>query len=244
MNILSFDIEEWFLEQQYFGNHSERYEVFNGYLYKLLSKLDEKELKATFFCIGGIARKFPNVVKEIQKRGHDIGCHSDMHAWMNKMSETEAREDTHRAVDSIEQLIGQKVLSYRAPAFTIGESNKWMFDILAENGIEIDASIYPAVRDFGGCAAFGKHCPTIVRHNGIALKEFPVSTTRVLGKEMAYSGGGFFRLFPFRFVLKTMGKKDYNMAYFHIGDLIPEKKTSLMSCLNNILKYLPQKRID
>ena len=154
MNIISFDIEEWFIEQQYFGNRSEQYSFLSKYLENLVAKLDEKELKATFFCVGGMAREFPNVVKEIQKRGHDIGCHSDMHLWMNKMSEAEAREDTYKAVDSIEQLIGQKVLSYRAPAFTIGDSNKWMFDILVENGIEIDASIYPAVRDFGGFATY------------------------------------------------------------------------------------------
>ena len=102
MNIISFDIEEWFIEQQYFGNRSEQYSFFNKYLENLLAKLDEKELKATFFCVGGMAREFPNVVKEIQKRGHDIGCHSDMHLWMNKMSEAEAREDTYKAVDSIE----------------------------------------------------------------------------------------------------------------------------------------------
>lgn len=223
MNIISFDIEEWFIEQQYFGNRSEQYRFFNKYLETLLAKLDEKELKATFFCVGGMAREFPNVVKEIQKRGHDIGCHSDMHLWMNKMSEAEAREDTYKAVDSIEQLIGQKVLSYRAPAFTIGDSNKWMFDILVENGIEIDASIYPAVRDFGGFAAFGEHTPTIIRHNGMELKEFPISTTNVFGKEIAYSGGGFFRLLPLWFVMNTMAKKNYNMTYFHIGDLVPEK---------------------
>ena len=69
MNIISFDIEEWFIEQQYFGNRSEQYSFFNKYLENLLAKLDEKELKATFFCVGGMAREFPNVVKEIQKRG-------------------------------------------------------------------------------------------------------------------------------------------------------------------------------
>lgn len=221
MNILTFDIEEWFIELKYFGNRTNQFDYFNRYLNALLAKLEEKQLKSTFFCVGGMAREFPNVLKEIHKLGHDIGCHSDKHIWINKLSETEAREDTHMAVDSIEQLIGQKVLSYRAPAFTIGESNKWMFDILVENGIQIDASIYPAVRDFGGFAAFGEHCPSIIRYNGIKLKEFPISTTKILGMEIAYSGGGFFRMLPLSFVKSSMKNSVYNMTYFHIGDLVP-----------------------
>lgn len=221
MNVLSFDIEEWFIEQYYLGNRLNQYDYFNQYLNRLLEKLAEKNLKATFFCVGGMAREFPNVLRLIHEFGHDIGCHSDMHVWMNRITEAEAREDTHRAVDSIEQLLGQKVLSYRAPAFTIGESNKWMFDVLAENGIVMDASVYPATRDFGGFVSFAESSPSIIRHNGIELKEFPISITRVLGKDMAYSGGGFFRLLPLCFVKETMMKHDYNMAYFHIGDIVP-----------------------
>ena len=138
------------------------------------------------------------------------------------MTEAECREDTHRAVDSLEQCIGEKVKSYRAPAFSIGDNNKWAFEILVENGIERDASIFPAARDFGGFPHFGQKTPCVVEFNGIRLKEFPVCTTRVIGKEMAYSGGGFFRFFPLSFVKKEMKKSEYAMCYFHIGDLVPE----------------------
>jgi len=222
MNILTFDIEEWYLDYAYFNNQ-DKYSYYTDYLKRILDVIDKKNEKATFFCLGGMAREFPYEVMEIVKRGHDIGCHSDQHVWMNKLTEAEAREDTHRAVDSLEQLVGRKVRSYRAPAFTVGESNKWMFDIFAENGIEVDASIYPAVRDFGGFANFGEHGPSFIEHNGIRLKEFPICTTKVLGKEIAYSGGGFFRLLPLWFVENTMKKTDYNMTYFHIGDLVPIK---------------------
>ena len=138
------------------------------------------------------------------------------------MTEAECREDTHRAVDSLEQCIGEKVKSYRAPAFSIGESNKWAFEILAENGIERDASVFPAARDFGGFANFGQKTPCLVEYNGIRVKEFPICTTKVLGKEMAFSGGGYFRFFPLGFVEKQMKNSPYAMCYFHIGDLVPE----------------------
>jgi len=221
MNLLTFDIEEWYLNHQKSGP-IKKYAEYDRYLDSILNKLDERKLKATFFCVGEMGRLFPEVIRKIQQRGHEIGCHSNIHTWLNKMTEAECREDTHRAVDSLEQCIGEKVKSYRAPAFSIGEKNKWAFEILAENGIERDASIFPAARDFGGFPNFGQKTPCVVEYNGIRLKEFPVCTTQVIGKEMAYSGGGFFRFFPLGFVEKEMRKNPYAMCYFHIGDLVPE----------------------
>ena len=221
MNVLTFDIEEWYLEQQGLGR-AEKYAEYDHYLEAILSKLEECNLKATFFCVGEMGRQFPEVIRKIHSRGHEIGCHSNIHTWLNKMTEAECREDTYRAVNSLEQCIGEKVLSYRAPAFSIDESNKWAFEILAENGIERDASIFPAARDFGGFFNFGRKTPCIVEYDGIQLKEFPVCTTKVMGKEMAYSGGGYFRFFPLWFVKRQMAKSDYAMCYFHIGDLVPE----------------------
>lgn len=221
MNLLTFDIEEWYLNHQRSGP-IEKYAEYDRYLDSILNKLDERKLKATFFCVGEMGRLFPDVIKKIQAKGHEIGCHSNIHTWLNKMTEAECREDTHRAVDSLEQCIGEKVKSYRAPAFSIGENNKWAFEILVENGIERDASIFPAARDFGGFPHFGQKTPCIVEYNGIRIKEFPICTTKVLGKETAYSGGGFFRFFPLSFVKKEMKKSEYAMCYFHIGDLVPE----------------------
>lgn len=222
MNLLTFDIEEWYLDHQNNGP-TKKHDEYDRYLEAILNKLDERKLKATFFCVGEMGRLYPEVIRKIQQRGHEIGCHSNIHTWLNKMTETECREDTHCAVDSLEQCIGEKVKSYRAPAFSIGEKNKWAFEILAENGIERDASIFPAARDFGGFPNFGQKIPCIVEYNDIRLKEFPVCTTQVMGKEMAYSGGGYFRFFPSGFVKKQMKNSSYSMCYFHIGDLVPEK---------------------
>lgn len=219
MNILTFDIEEWYLEKVYFGDHKERYAEYDKYLDRILDILEERNINGTFFCVGGMGTEFPEVVKKISARGHEIGCHSFRHVWINKMSREEAKEDTRMAVDALEQCIGKKVRSYRAPAFSIGKSNKWAFDVLAENGITRDASVYPAVRDFGGFAEFGHKLPTMVFSTHCQMKEFPICTTKLWGKEMAFSGGGYFRFFPLSFVVNEMKKNEYNMAYFHIGDI-------------------------
>ena len=222
MNILSFDIEEWYLEKQNPGNHLERLKEFDRYLNEILDLLDERKLKATFFCVGGMASDFPQVVRLIESRGHEIGCHSFLHTWLNKMQPEEVFDDTKRAVDTLEQCIGKKIISYRAPAFSIGENNPWAFEILAQCGIERDSSIFPAARDFGGFPSFGHNTPVIVEHEGVRLKEFPISTTFLLRKQLAYSGGGYFRFFPLWFVKREMSRSEYAMCYFHLGDIIPE----------------------
>lgn len=222
MNILTFDIEEWFIEKEFSGNRGEKYAEYQAYLDKILNLLEKTSTRATFFCVGKMATDFPEVVKRIYDKGHEIGCHSNIHTWLNKMSEKEALEDTRIAVDSLEQLIGKKILSYRAPAFSIGEDNKWTFEVLAECGIERDASIFPATRDFGGFSSFGHKEPVMITYNGIQIKEFPICTTSLLGKQVAFSGGGYFRFFPLWFVENEMKKAPYSMCYFHIGDLLPE----------------------
>lgn len=228
MNILTFDIEEWALAKAGGYGSQEKYAEYDRYLGKILDILDERDFKGTFFCTGMLATDFPQVVKMIHSRGHEIGCHSFKHTWLNKMTEDEVREDTRTSMDAIEQCIGQKVRSYRAPAFSIGNTNKWAFEILIQYGITRDASIYPAERDFGGFAQFGQKTPTKVYCNSSMFKEFPICTTTIMGQELAYSGGGYFRFFPLGFVKKEMAKSDYTMTYFHIGDLIPET-SGLMS---------------
>lgn len=224
MNILTFDIEEWALAKAGGYGTPEQYAEYDAFLNRILDILDERDIKATCFCTGLMAKDFPQVVKLVQSRGHEIGCHSNQHTWMNKMTEAEAREDTHAAVSALEQCIGQKVLSYRAPAFSIGESNKWMFEILASEGIENDSSVFPAARDFGGFPTFSSQVPCTIKYAGIELKEYPISMTSFMGKQVAYSGGGYFRFFPLGFVKGRMAKSDYTMCYFHINDLLPEKK--------------------
>lgn len=221
MKILSFDIEEWYLEKAYFGAKESKYAEYDRLLDEILLELEECGQKGTFFCVGKMATDFPNVVRKICSAGHEIGCHSNTHQWLNKMTYRQAMEDTHTAVDALEQCVGKKVRSYRAPAFSIGSENKWAFEVLAANGITRDASVFPVSRDFGGFPEFAKIEPTDVRYNGIEIHEFPIATVKVLGRDIAYSGGGYFRFFPYRFVEKEMRLSPYSMTYFHLGDLNP-----------------------
>jgi len=220
MDILTFDIEEWSLAKTGGYGSRELYCTYDRYLDNILSILNDRKIIATFFCVGKMGEDFPDVVRKIHDAGHEIGCHSYRHSWLNKMSEVEGREDTRMAVDALEQCIGEKVLSYRAPAFSIGPSNLWAFEALVENGILYDSSVFPAQRDFGGFPNFNRDTPVYVEYKGRRLLEFPIPTFKLVGKKIAYSGGGYFRLFPLSYIERWKSCSDYFMAYFHLADLI------------------------
>ena len=216
MNILSFDTEEWYLERILFGGRELKYQQYNEAFSKLMDDLDRISIKATFFCLGKLALERPDVIRLIAERGHEIGCHSNEHTWLTKMDEKTLKADTLDAIKALEDVSGQKVVSYRAPAFSITKDNKWAVCVLAECGIENDSSIFPAAREFGGYSAFPQDTPC-------KLKEYPISMTCVLGKTMAYSGGGYFRILPYWLVKSKMKQRDYNISYFHLNDLVNQK---------------------
>lgn len=228
MNILTFDIEEWYIEKAFRGGREFRYREFDDTLAKVLDELDRLGIKGTFFCVGRLASDFPDVVRRIASRGHEIGCHSFVHVWINKMTEEVLFDDTTEALKALEDVVGQKVTSYRAPAFSITEKNPWAIQVLAECGIESDASIFPASRDFGGYPSFPQDSPCKVEYQGTVLKEYPIGMMSIAGKKIAYSGGGYFRLIPYWMTSRTMKKRDYDICYFHLNDLIPQKR-KLMS---------------
>ena len=134
MNILTFDIEEWFhiqLDPKYtdevvWGNYETRIYRNMDLIYEALDKHDHK---ATFFCLGWLARKHPEVIKKIDALGYEIGSHSDMHEMAHYQDQKTFKNDFERAIKSLEDLTGKKVRSYRAPAFSITQENKWAFAV-------------------------------------------------------------------------------------------------------------------
>lgn len=220
MNILTFDIEEWFhcdfiSKDNNWSNYEVRIHKSTDFILNTLSKYNRK---ATFFILGWIAEKYPEIVKKIYAEGHEIGCHSMKHELVHRMTPQQFREDTNSALNKIEQIIGEKVIMYRAPAFSITKETPWAFEILNELGITHDASIFPSKHDYGGFPDFGNSAPSIIETNGTLIKEFPMSIHKILNKSIVFSGGGFFRLFPYNMIKKWTIDSDYVMTYFHPRD--------------------------
>jgi polysaccharide deacetylase family protein (PEP-CTERM system associated) len=221
MNILTFDIEDWyncdFITQDF---NWEKYEVriYEG-VERILAELDKRQQKATFFCLGWIAEKHPQVIRDIHKKGHHIGCHSYQHELCFRFDKKGFKADTEKAKHLIEDVIGEEINAYRAPGFSITEGNSWAFDVLSDLGFEYDCSIFPAAHDYGGFSSYGEFEPAILQlTDGKSLKEFPINIHTIMRKNIVFSGGGFFRFFPYWLIRKLSKETAYIMTYFHPRD--------------------------
>jgi polysaccharide deacetylase family protein (PEP-CTERM system associated) len=240
VNILTFDIEEWFhildndstRTDREWGRYESRIKMNMESIFHFL---EMKNVKATFFCLGWIAETYPDIVKEIVCRGYEIGTHTRMHQLIYEQKPEEFKQDLERSVKTLEDLSGCKVKYFRAPGFSLREDNKWVFDILVSQGIEIDSSIFPAPRAHGGFPSFKNPLPSLVRYNGNVLKELPINYHSFMGKNFIFSGGGYFRMFPYYFIKKWTKESSYVMSYLHPRDFDPEQP--VIKDLNMLRKF-------
>jgi polysaccharide deacetylase family protein (PEP-CTERM system associated) len=161
----------------------------------ILDDLDEFGVRATFFVLGWIARRYPRTIREIARRGHEIGSHSDVHRPVYSLTPKAFGADLLRSVRAIEAASGQSPRGFRAPSFSIVPGCEWAFDVLLDAGFHYDASLFPARRAHGGYPSRPEpHWRVTPR--GRRLAELPMSTMRILGMRTGFSGGGYLRLFP------------------------------------------------
>jgi polysaccharide deacetylase family protein (PEP-CTERM system associated) len=227
MNILTFDVEDWFhiLDHREVENsaswaqHPSRV-VKNTQ--RILDVLDARAQKATFFCLGWIAERHPDLIRDILNRGHELGSHSYHHQLAYKQSRKDFTEDLLRSISILEDISGKKITSYRAPGFSITQENPWVFDILIEAGITHDCSIFPTRRAHGGFQGVPAR-PFILERDGGDIKAFPINTFRFAGQDVVFSGGGYFRLLNYHIIRQMMLRSDYVMTYFHPRDFDVEQ---------------------
>ena len=220
MKILTFDIEDWFHCDMIsdISTWSQYKTRIHESLDKILLFLSENDQKATFFVLGWMAEKYPEIIHRIKKENHEIGCHSYKHELVYKMTKSQFKQDTEKSIKYIEDCTGEKVTLYRAPAFSITKSAIWAFEVLSELGIEFDCSVFPAERDYGGFSTFKLSEPAIIKHENFIIKEFPMNYHHIFNKRIIFSGGGYFRMVPYFLIKNWILKSDYVMSYFHPRD--------------------------
>ena len=183
---------------------------------RILELLAEREVKATFFTLGWVAERYPQLVKRIVQGGHELASHGYGHERVSDLDETAFTEDVTRAKGILEDLGGRPVLGYRAPSFSIGRGNLWAFDVLARAGYRYSSSIYPIAHDHYGMP----ESPRFAYRLANDLLEVPVTTLRMAGRNLPSSGGGYFRLLPYslsRWMIGRVNRADREAAvfYFH-----------------------------
>jgi len=251
-NVLSVDVEEYFhaaifrdATRALVGRHFETRVEKN--VDRLLTLLHECRAKGTFFILGEIAATRPAVVRKIAAEGHEVACHSDRHENVNRQSPAEFRADVHRAKARLEDVVGDAVIGYRAPNFSIGPAQAWAYEILIEAGFLYDSSTYPIVHDRYGRPTAPRFPFEICRNLSGALIEFPVGTARVCGVNLPIGGGGYFRLMPFEWIRRGIEhvnarERQPVMFYLHPWELDPDQPRPPMAWRHRFRHYVGLKK--
>jgi len=233
LNALTFDVEEYFQVEAF------RHLVEPGdwarlpgraarSTERLLDLLAAHSASATFFVVGWLAERHPELVRDIHARGHELGCHGYAHRPIYSMSPVEFRDDLRRAKQAIEDAAGVAVLGFRAPTCSVVASTLWALDVIAEEGFRYDSSVFPIHHDRYGIPDARRFPHRVDLASGRELVEFPMSTLRVAGQNLPFCGGGYFRLLPSAAVragLRRLNRRERMpaMVYLHPWEIDPEQ---------------------
>ena len=206
----------------------------------LLEMLGAAGHTATFFVLGWVAERRPDLVKRIANAGHEIASHGWGHRRVTELSRDDFRESVRRSRALLSDLVGQDVVGYRAPSFSIVPGLEWAFDILLEEGYTYDSSLLPVRRPGAGYAGIPREPFRISRGAG-TLIEFPIATLRCMGATIPAGGGAYLRLLPPSLVHAAVEQLEKAggpaMLYIHPWDLDPEQPRFDVPLLTRIRHY-------
>ncbi len=221
---LSIDLEDW--QQSVFDQSLPVSNRFVASTYRLLELLDEFGVRATFFVLGLAAEKAPSLIRELHACGHEVQTHGYDHTQVTAQDPDEFRRDLRKAKALVEDLTGAEVYGFRAPRFSIVESNLWALDVLADCGFLYDSSIFPMrIRGYG-IGGWPRYEHRLRTPGGAELFEVPVATLALRGFRLPLGGGGYFRLFPYaciRLGLRWLHWRGMPaVLYFHPYEVDPD----------------------
>lgn len=190
---------------------------------RILQMLADHDTQATFFTLGWIAERYPQIVRRIVDNGHELASHGYGHERASDQSQEAFFADVHLAKILLEDLSGKEVKGYRAPSFSIGTGNLWAFDCLEQAGYHYSSSVYPIQHDHYGMPDAPRFA-----HRIQGLLELPATTLRLGNRNWPASGGGYFRLMPYRlsrWMLRRINEQDGQAAifYFHPWEIDAEQ---------------------
>lgn len=228
-NALTIDVEDYF-QVSAFAQHIARSEWntrecrVERNINCILEMLALRDTKATFFTLGWIAERYPQLVRQIVQEGHELASHGYGHERASDQTEESFFADIHLAKIVLEDTAGSEVNGYRAPSFSIGDGNLWAFDCLARAGYRYSSSIYPIRHDHYGMP----NSPRFSYEVRPGLMEIPITTLRLFNRNLPFSGGGYFRLLPYamsRWMLGRVNSNDHESGvfYFHPWEIDTEQ---------------------
>jgi polysaccharide deacetylase family protein (PEP-CTERM system associated) len=224
VNAMTIDVEDYFQVSAFAKDiNKENWSDFESRVerntHKILDILHERTITATFFVLGWVAERYPNLIKGIHELGHEVACHGYSHDLVYNQTIDQFTEETKRAKTIIEDIIGESVNGYRAASYSITKKSIWALDVLVELGFKYDSSVYPILHDRYGIPGSDIDIYNHSTRNGGSIIEIPLSTIGFTRKRFPIGGGGYFRIFPYwltRAGLRLINNKSNRPFIFYL----------------------------
>jgi polysaccharide deacetylase family protein (PEP-CTERM system associated) len=209
---------------------------------RMLALFGQFDVRGTFFVLGWVAERYPQLIKEIAAGGHEIACHGFSHRLVYEQSPKEFREETLRSKNMLEDITGTTVLGYRAASYSIVRRSLWALDILVELGFAYDSSIFPVRHDRYGIPDAQRAPHRMTTPAGRSIVEWPLAAATILGFRLPVAGGGYFRLLPYwlsRWGLASINRRDQQpfIFYLHPWEIDPAQPRVPASWLSRFRHY-------
>ena len=253
-NALSVDVEEYYHAAVFREGTRRSGQVplqsrVEGNVDRLLELFGAHQARATFFVLGEVAAVCPAMIRRIAGHGHEVGCHGHDHSSVSAHTASSFRADVRSAKARIEDALGEPIVGYRAPNFSIGRAEqRWAYEVLLDEGFRYDSSSYPILHDRYG-DPYAPRFPYDAWTDGTRrLVEFPIGTARLLGVNLPIGGGGYFRLLPAAWVrqgLRHVNVRERKpvMFYLHPWELDPDQPRAPMPWPNRFRHYVGLRRL-
>jgi polysaccharide deacetylase family protein (PEP-CTERM system associated) len=231
LNFLTVDLEEWYvaeaLADQLPMADWDRYpSTVQRNTRRLLDLFDRAQVRATFFILGWCAERHPELIREIDRAGHELACHGYRHGRISEMTPEEFRQDTERAIEAIGSAVGFRPRGYRAPSWSVTPQVSWAFETLVDLGFDYDSSIFPIKHDLYGIPEGPRDLFKMTFPGGKQLWEFPASTHRLMGRNIPVGGGGHLRHSPYWYSRRLIRRLNRDgrpvVVYVHPWEFDPD----------------------
>lgn len=247
LNALTVDVEDWFHANALSAAAPrERWDGLESRVVantqRLLDLFERRQVRGTFFVLGWVAERMPELVRQIDRAGHEVACHGYSHQLVFRQSRDEFRAETLRAKALLEDATGKAVRGYRASTYSITAASTWALDVLVEAGFDYDSSIFPIRHDVYGYPEAQRWPGRLATPGGGTIVEFPMTTAEVAGLRLPVCGGGYFRLLPYaytRFGLGRVNGRDRRpfVFYLHPWEVDPEQPRADVGRLSRFRHY-------
>jgi len=208
---------------------------------RLLDLFDRHNVKATHFVLGWVAEKFPDLIREIDARGHEVASHGYSHQLVYDQTPELFYKETRMSKEMLENILGKAVIGYRAASYSITKRSLWALDILSELGFQYDSSIFPIRHDRYGIPDAEPLPHKMQTPKGNQIVEFPLTTSSLFGLKMPAAGGGYFRLYPYalsKLLLRRVQKSNKPIVfYLHPWEIDHEQPRVKVSALSTFRHY-------